>query len=110
MLDIQKQADPGWELPSFTCVALQSAGVLTTREWMSLGFPTSTSESQNASAAERRDWNIRISRLLIKKGWESIAYSNDNEPKDNRRRPAYAVLSRSQICVLGFEDVAGNAP
>jgi len=104
LLDIREKQDPGWEQPALTCMILADFGVFSLEEAHALDFPMSTHASATASESERRVYNSRIGKLLRAKGWDSVAYSNDNEPNDGARRDAYAVFSADQIHILGFED------
>ena len=54
---------------------------------------------------ERRAGNLKITEFLKSKGYDSIAYSNQNEPRDGVDRDAFCVLSPEQIDILDIETV-----
>lgn len=99
--------DPGWENPAATVFPLVIAGIMTIREQHEFGFPTSSVEAlrMKFTDEERRAGNARIAKFLKSKGYDSIAYSNQNEPRDGVSRDAFCVLEPNQIESLGVEQV-----
>lgn len=94
-------SDFGWLKPKATALCLFFSQVISLREMMDLldGTPTSMVECANAivSDAQRSQLNLRICALIGAAGYDSVLYTNKQEPPDGKHRPAYFALSARQI-------------
>lgn len=101
-------SDLGWEKPATTAYALVQQGIVTLDEVKFTGLketdtlPTSCRIEVNDE--QNREQNRTLTKLIASKGYDGIRYSNMNEPKDGKKRDAYAVFDPTNI----FSAVTGR--
>jgi len=106
MLDLRDLGDPGWQQPIGTALALQTARVFTVADINRLGFfglGLIEAFRRHTDEQERRVTNAIIAQILEEKGFDSVAYSNRNEPNDGVARDAYCVFQAQFILPINAE-------